>query len=80
MQVTVDPLVAGLARDAVQLAQLGDVQGLTQVIGNKLGTLVHGRCLTPGHGAPPCGARECDTDCYPCPRTKVLPMCVDRTE
>lgn len=65
-QVALDPFVSSLARHAVQLS-------------DELGSLVHRRRLTPGHGAAPCGACERDTHCYPCLWTKVLPMCVDRT-
>jgi len=40
-QVPVDPLVPGLARDPVHLAQLGDRQHIAKVIGDELRPLVH---------------------------------------
>ena len=41
-QVAVDPLVAGLAADAVQCAQLRDGQCVAKEIGDELRALVHG--------------------------------------
>jgi hypothetical protein len=41
-QVAVDPLVAGLAADAVQCAQLRNRQGVAKEVGDELGSLVHG--------------------------------------
>jgi hypothetical protein len=41
-QVSVDPLVSGLAGDAVELAQLGERQRVAKVIGDELRSLVHG--------------------------------------
>src|SRR5207247_2455062 len=40
--VAVDPFVAGLPRDAVERAQLGDRPYVAQVIGDELCPLVHG--------------------------------------
>ena len=41
-KVALDLLVAGLARDAVVLAGLGDRQRVAQVVGDELRSLVHG--------------------------------------
>src|SRR6266508_2789171 len=78
-EVSINNLVARLARHTVQLAQLGDAQYLAQVICDKLGLLVHRRGLTPRHGHLLRCPLVCST-CYPCPPTKLLPMCPDRTE
>src|SRR3569623_2186663 len=78
MQIAVDPLVGGLARDTVELAQLGDRQRVTRVVGDDLSSLVHRCRFAPRHGAPPCSARECGTTCRPCPCTNLLPMWLDR--
>ena len=42
MQVTIDPLVPGLARDTVALAQLRDRVRVAKMIGDELRSLVHG--------------------------------------
>src|SRR6266508_2516639 len=78
-EVSINNLVARLARHTVQLAQLGDAQYLAQVICDKLGLLVHRRGLTPRHGHLLRCPLVCST-CYPCPPTKLLPMCPDRTQ
>src|SRR4029453_13810265 len=49
-QVAVDPLVASLPRDAVELAQLGDRKRVAKVIGDELRPLVHRGRLLPRHG------------------------------
>lgn len=41
-KIAVDPFIGGLARDPVELAEFGDGQGLSQEIGDELGSLVHG--------------------------------------
>jgi hypothetical protein len=41
-QIAVDPLVAGLAGDAVQRAQLRDRQRVAKEVGDELRSLVHG--------------------------------------
>ena len=40
-KIALDPLVGGLTRYAIQIAQLGDAQHLAQVICNELCSLVH---------------------------------------
>jgi len=40
--IAIDPLVAGLPRDAVERAQLGDGHRVPKVIGDELRSLVHG--------------------------------------
>src|SRR5262245_60317451 len=49
-QVAVDPPVASLPRDAVELAQLGDRKRVAKVIGDELRPLVHRGRLLPRHG------------------------------
>src|SRR4029453_12972612 len=49
-QVVVDPLVASLPRDAVQLPQLGYRKRVAKVIGDELRPLVHRGRLLPRHG------------------------------
>ena len=68
-QIAVDPFIPGLARDAVQVAKLADVEGFPQIIGNELGSLVHRRRLTPGHRAPP--------SLVPVSVIQLLPMSLD---
>jgi len=41
VKVAVDPLVAGLASDPVELAQLGGSERALQVVGDELRCLVH---------------------------------------
>src|SRR6266705_3556224 len=77
-QVAVDPFVAGLARYAVHIAQLGDAQHLAQVICDELRSLVHRRRLAPRHGHLLRCPLVC-SNCYLCPPTILLPMCPDRT-
>jgi hypothetical protein len=78
-EIAVHPLIARLAADTVELAELGRRQAIAQVIGDELCPLVHRRCLTPRRGAPP-PVPTVPSNCYLCPQTKLLPMCLDRTE
>src|SRR2546427_2484328 len=67
-KIALDPLVAGLARDPIALAQLADAEHFSQIICDKLKFLVHRRHLTPRHGHLP----RCPTvssNCYLCPQT-----------
>jgi hypothetical protein len=52
-ELAVKPLVPGLAADTVECAALGHGQAFTPIISEELRVLVHGRCVAPGHGAPP---------------------------
>jgi hypothetical protein len=69
-QISVHPLVAGLAADAVELAELLEGEAVPQIISDERCLLVHGRCLTPGHGAPPLVPRSI---------VKLSPMSPDYT-
>jgi hypothetical protein len=76
-EIAVDPCVRSLTADPVERAELGDGEAITPIISDEVGFLVHGRCVPPGHGAPPwCPLSSC---CYPCLWTQRLPMCPDYT-
>ena len=71
-----DPLVGGLAGDAVLGAAVQSPSGPPQMIPDQEGPLMHGRRFPPGHGAPPSVpqyrqsvTRVPGLKCYLCPRT-----------
>src|SRR3954469_23968261 len=53
LYLAIDPLVAGLATDAIAVAQFHYREGSVQHIGDELRLLVHRRRFAPGHRAPP---------------------------
>jgi hypothetical protein len=72
--VSSDPLVAGLPSDP---RRDRTARWSKASVGDELRSLVHSQGLTPWHEAPPAVPQS--STCYLCPRTKLLPMCLDRT-
>ena len=77
--VLLEPLVPGLAADAVLARELGHRKQPRRVLTNEFQALLHGRRLAPRHrgtsgvvAAPAYGEK-----CYPCRWTEVLPMSLD---
>ena len=64
------PLIAGGTATMRARAALRERQTVTKVVGTELGVLVHGRWVTPGHGAPPWCPRL-SSHCDPCPWTQL---------
>src|SRR3990172_9196718 len=70
------PLVAGLAADAIVGTELGHGVEPLPLIGDERGTLVHGCGLHPGHRPiSHVRGRSCSLqECHPCSRIDLLPM------
>src|SRR4029079_7918592 len=83
-------LVAGVAADPVELAELVESKNPALKILPESNSLVHGCCLRPRHRSLP-PATDPVSECHPCSRSKVSPMypvctgtrsnpCLERTD
>src|SRR4029453_9165757 len=78
-RVPLEPLIPGLATDAVLRGELSHRKQTPLVLTNQFQALFHGRRLAPRHWGTS-GMRGCPglgEKCYPCRWTEVLPMSLD---